>query len=237
MNSLGDRIYELRNANGITQEELAYKIGVSRQAISKWERGYGSPDLQNINMLANVFNTTVDQLLGNSNNHFPGQRGYLKNLLYKAKTTTNSKLAKKIRNGLIIGGAIGVIGGLSMTVAGFVGFLNTGIDKMNNFYTASNFSFPIVKMLMVPGGVLIAGISSFALSGGIGLLVAGVASDYMDERENCPECGDEIDEGEKMCSNCGTEIIPNYICPSCNHENEKDDNFCRECGQSLKNPS
>ncbi len=42
------RLFEYRKAYGYSQEELAEKIGVSRQAISKWERGESSPDTENL---------------------------------------------------------------------------------------------------------------------------------------------------------------------------------------------
>lgn len=58
-----DRLLELRKAYGYSQETLAEKIGVSRQAISKWERGESSPDTDNLIALANVYGITLDELL------------------------------------------------------------------------------------------------------------------------------------------------------------------------------
>lgn len=58
-----DRLLELRKANGYSQEALAEKIGVSRQAISKWERGESSPDTDNLIALANIYGITLDELL------------------------------------------------------------------------------------------------------------------------------------------------------------------------------
>lgn len=46
--TIADRIQSLRKAKGISQEELANKIGVSRQAVSKWESEQSSPDLEKI---------------------------------------------------------------------------------------------------------------------------------------------------------------------------------------------
>lgn len=67
MESLGNKILELRKNNRFSQDELAERIGVTRQAISKWERGDGLPDLYNIKSLANVFGVSVDELLDNKN--------------------------------------------------------------------------------------------------------------------------------------------------------------------------
>ena len=61
---LGKRISDLRNEKKMTQTELADKLNVSTQAISKWETGAGFPDIQIIPQLADIFNTTADFLLG-----------------------------------------------------------------------------------------------------------------------------------------------------------------------------
>ena len=61
---LGNRLAELRKQHGFSQEELADKLGVSRQAISKWERGEASPDTDNLIELARIYDTSLDELLG-----------------------------------------------------------------------------------------------------------------------------------------------------------------------------
>ncbi len=58
-----DRIQHLRKTNGISQEELADRIGVSRQAVSKWENEQSSPDLENIVLMSEIFDVTTDYLL------------------------------------------------------------------------------------------------------------------------------------------------------------------------------
>ncbi len=61
--NLADRILRLRKAKGISQEELADKIGVSRQAVSKWESEQSVPDIEKIILLSDYFETTTDYLL------------------------------------------------------------------------------------------------------------------------------------------------------------------------------
>ena len=61
--TLGEKIKDLRKATNITQEELAEKIGVSRQAVTKWESDAGMPDVENLKNIATLFNITVDELL------------------------------------------------------------------------------------------------------------------------------------------------------------------------------
>ena len=55
LEQLGARIAALRRAKGLTQEMLAEKMGVSPQAVSKWERGASNPDLYLIPKLAEIF--------------------------------------------------------------------------------------------------------------------------------------------------------------------------------------
>nr|WP_296077821.1 helix-turn-helix domain-containing protein [uncultured Ruminococcus sp.] len=56
-------LLQYRKKSGLSQEELASKIGVSRQAVSKWERAEASPDTDNLILLAKVYGVTLDELL------------------------------------------------------------------------------------------------------------------------------------------------------------------------------
>lgn len=60
---IADRIQHLRKSKGISQEELADKIGVSRQAVSKWESGQSTPDLEKIIIMSDFFGVTTDYIL------------------------------------------------------------------------------------------------------------------------------------------------------------------------------
>lgn len=62
---LSEKIYTLRRKNGLSQEQLAEKIGVSRQAISKWEGGLSTPELDKLKALSECFQVTIDELTGN----------------------------------------------------------------------------------------------------------------------------------------------------------------------------
>lgn len=61
--NMADRIQQLRKSRGISQEELADKIGVSRQAVSKWESEQSVPDIEKVILLSDYFETTTDFLL------------------------------------------------------------------------------------------------------------------------------------------------------------------------------
>ena len=60
---IANRLVELRRAHGYSQEELAGRLGVSRQAISKWERAESSPDTDNLIALARLYGISLDGLL------------------------------------------------------------------------------------------------------------------------------------------------------------------------------
>ena len=60
---LGDKILMLRKKEGMSQEQLAEKLDVSRQAVSRWELGSALPDANNIRQLSRVFAVSADYLL------------------------------------------------------------------------------------------------------------------------------------------------------------------------------
>ena len=61
--TLSEKLQNLRKAAGLSQEALAEQLGVTRQAVSKWETGEGKPDIDNLLPLAKLLHTTVDYLL------------------------------------------------------------------------------------------------------------------------------------------------------------------------------
>ena len=79
---IGKKIMNLRKKDGLSQEELAEKIGVARQTISKWELGETSPDLKQAKELSKIFNVSLDELVDND----------IKDILVK-KTSNTEKLA------------------------------------------------------------------------------------------------------------------------------------------------
>lgn len=61
--TFGEKIQKLRKEAGLSQEELAYQLGVSRQAISKWERDSGYPETEKIVRMSKLFHVSLDYLL------------------------------------------------------------------------------------------------------------------------------------------------------------------------------
>ncbi len=62
-------LHNLRMLKGMTQEEVAEKIGVSRQAVAKWENGESTPDILKCAALAKLYGTTIDELVNHEDEH------------------------------------------------------------------------------------------------------------------------------------------------------------------------
>ncbi len=60
---IANKLQKLRKANGYSQEELADRLGISRQAVSKWERAEASPDTDNLILLAKIYNVSLDDII------------------------------------------------------------------------------------------------------------------------------------------------------------------------------
>lgn len=71
------RIRELRKQAKLSQEMMAEKIGVSRQAITKWETGLGVPDIENLIAIADLFKLSLDELMGRDIEHETLAKDYL----------------------------------------------------------------------------------------------------------------------------------------------------------------
>ena len=66
--NLGEKIKELRLKNNMTQDDLALKCYVTRNAVSKWENDKGYPNIESIKLLCKCFNITIDELLNDEIN-------------------------------------------------------------------------------------------------------------------------------------------------------------------------
>ena len=100
---LSEKIKELRKKKGLTQEELANSLNVSRQAITKWESGEGTPDIDNLKNIALFFHVSVDYLV-DSKTEKTLEKGHKTKGIYQLKATvlpsnsTNNKVVWKSSN-------------------------------------------------------------------------------------------------------------------------------------------
>ena len=94
--TLGRKLKEIRKKFGLSQEQLAEIMNVSRQAITKWENDGGLPDVSNLQELSKVFSITVDYLL-NDENGLPtlSMKKELDKNKYKNKLTMYNEVLKE----------------------------------------------------------------------------------------------------------------------------------------------
>lgn len=64
--TFGEKIREARKQNGLSQEEFAKKLSVSRPAVSKWESDRGMPDIENLKMISKLLDVSIDYLVSDS---------------------------------------------------------------------------------------------------------------------------------------------------------------------------
>jgi len=60
---LVERLTELRKKAGLSQEDLSEKLNISRQAVSKWERGESTPDIDNLTRIGEIYGVSMDYLI------------------------------------------------------------------------------------------------------------------------------------------------------------------------------
>ena len=80
--SFGENLREIRKQRNITQEELAELLGVSRQAISKWESGNGYPETEKLIEISRQLNISLDYLLNDASNVAEKENGEEKSAVY-----------------------------------------------------------------------------------------------------------------------------------------------------------
>lgn len=102
---LADKIIEERKKNGWSQEELANKLGVSRQAVSKWESAGSIPDLQRILQMSELFGVTTDYLLKDEIEEAPLNEYVETNTIKVSMEEANQYLDMKRRGSRIVANA------------------------------------------------------------------------------------------------------------------------------------
>lgn len=116
--TIADRIQSLRKQRGMSQEELADAVGVSRQAVSKWESEQATPDLDKVVIMSDIFEVTTDYLLkGIEPVSTPDHKTMADVIDQKVLTKKNGTRAKTILKWVLIGaGAVITIDLISMII-------------------------------------------------------------------------------------------------------------------------
>ena len=259
MTSLGERIYEERKKHGLSQGDLADKLGISTKAVSKWETGESQPTIENINRLSEIFGVTSDYLIGGkainaANQDKHGNFQYLED--QKARR-------KKFR---IIGWILLPIG-VGCVVYGLIRFL----QNFSSIQTGWDFggiagNAEIGMAFFITGGVFTFAGVIFLILGYAGAFARYQASELMPVKRDatnylldgtreetgktvktildsvgrsvnggegitCPKCGTLNEKGAAFCDQCGVPLTKK--CPYCGENNDADAKHCRHCGASF----
>ena len=116
-----NRLYQLRKQRGCSQEELASRLNVSRQTVSKWEIGDSTPDMEKLVAMSELFDVSLDSLV--TGKEAPPQTAaapksdFVSTLNEKVLTKENKKKAKSaLKVAAIIGGAVVAVDFITMVI-------------------------------------------------------------------------------------------------------------------------
>ena len=149
---LSEKIYTCRKKAGLSQEALAEKLGVSRQAVSKWETDEAIPELSKIPMMAKIFGVTADFLLSDEENfeEAPKQHEEIpKNEPPKTFTTPTPSAIENLfqRFGWLIGVYVAIVGGILALLGALILFVSTQRIEID-----TNQRNEVFENLEAPGG-------------------------------------------------------------------------------------
>ena len=129
---LSEKIYACRKKQGLSQEKLAEKLGVSRQAVSKWETGESEPEISKLNAIAQTFGVTVDWLLSDEEAApMPSGKPEIPNWIESLPGTVG-KLIR--RYGWLAGGYLAFIGILTAGVGALARYLSMSMMPSGEFW-------------------------------------------------------------------------------------------------------
>ena len=117
-----NRLYQLRKQKGLSQEELANKLNVSRQTISKWELGDSTPDMEKLATISDFFDVSLDELVmgkepSQKEEATPAKPEPLAVFNEKVLTADNKKKAKRgLKIALIVLGIVLAVDAISMII-------------------------------------------------------------------------------------------------------------------------
>lgn len=138
METIGEKIYRLRKQKSFSQEELAFRVGVSRQTISKWEAGTMHPNMENVKTLCEVLGIDIDYFLSDEKN-----RETIKEIANTAiseneKEEKHSGTKSMVNIGLVISIIfVGILLLVSMCLTMVTGFVSLTSNKGDVVVTTS----------------------------------------------------------------------------------------------------
>lgn len=148
--TFGQNLQTLRRQNGLSQQQLAEQLGVSRQAVSKWELDAAKPDIDNVIQISRLFDVSIDELL--TGEPFRNARSFPQPM-----EATSGK-----RTRLIVGAVLVLAGVVCLILAGFAAVWMRSIDmQTGSWYTDVTeylWHFPVIAVIAVAAVCLLTGI-------------------------------------------------------------------------------
>ena len=151
MIEFGERIYNLRKKSGLSQEEFADRLGVSRQAVSKWETGQSVPDSEKAAAIGAFFGVSLDYLINGEEVRNPAETvQYAPDTALPQAQTAEEVMPAKKKSGL----------GRALLIAGLVTLAFIGVNALSAFIfmlvtmKAANLADPdtfYMLLIIVPG--------------------------------------------------------------------------------------
>ena len=135
--NLGNKITELRKKNSLSQEDVAEKVGVTRQTISKWELEETTPDIKQAKELSKIFNVSLDELTDND----------VKNILVD-KVSNTERLAGmiiKILKGIGIFFIVIIVFYIFLIIIGLIAFNKVKTETNQNIVEVQTQNISVLK--------------------------------------------------------------------------------------------
>lgn len=154
MSDFGERIYKLRNSKNLSQSDLADRLDVSRQTVSKWENGMCMPETEKLVQLSTIFKVSVDYIL-------KGEEGVNEPIyIYVKEDNGNqSKVSEKIVRkyvGIVLAVLFSVLAFIMIITGGYIAAIIPGAVVLLGILLASNVKHPWLITFWVTYIVLIA---------------------------------------------------------------------------------
>ncbi len=157
---IGKFIYKLRKEKGLTQKDIAEKLNISDNSVSKWERGINIPDISYLPFLADIFNVTVNELLNGEYDYKKKDKNYSKlNKVIAIKDLCKSYGKKQVLNNINLdiyeGEIVGLIGkngaGKTTLIKSIINFcqIQKGEIKLFNKYISKDYEKIMNKIAVI----------------------------------------------------------------------------------------
>lgn len=153
MSNFGERIYKLRNSNNLSQGDLADRLNVSRQTVSKWENGMCMPETEKLVQLSEIFKVSTDYIL-------KGEEGTNEPIyIYLKEDNANqSKVSEKIVRkyvGIVLAVLFSVLAFIMIITGGYIAAIIPGAVVLLGVLLATNVKHPWLITFWVTYIVLI----------------------------------------------------------------------------------